>query len=346
MKALSGILQEHTGRVTVEGDDLATNYDAYRSMIGYVPQDDILHMDLTVDEALRYSAHLRLPSDISEAEIKKRIDHVLTQVELQGQKSTQIKKLSGGQRKRASIAVELLADPPLFFLDEPTSGLDPGLEQKMMRMLRGLADSGKTIILVTHATANITECHQVAFMSQGRLVYYGPPRQAGDFFNVGSENFADIYTNIGDPEPKAAIEKAVTWEKKFRLSTYYKKYVTDRLQTIAQTKRENTQPRGSKKLFTPLDSIYQFAIFFARYMNLVLRDKTLRIILLFLMPILPAYPWHRGTKLVTGDSPTISQDLNKEIASRNNSVTIGQQSKITVYHGVDRRDAGTFFIRV
>ncbi len=317
MKALSGILQEHTGKVTVEGDDLSTNYDAYRSMIGYVPQDDILHMDLTVEEALRYSAHLRLPADISAQETKKRIEHVLTQVELQGQKNTQIKKLSGGQRKRASIAVELLADPPLFFLDEPTSGLDPGLEQKMMKMLRGLADGGKTIILVTHATANITECHQVAFMSQGRLVYYGPPRQAGEFFDVGGDNFADIYTKISDPEPKMAIEKAVTWEKKFRLSPYYKKYITDRVQTIAKTRRENTQPRSSRKLFTPLDSIYQFSIFFSRYMNLVLRDKTLRIILLFLMPVLAllilgiAEPnW------LTGDSPaTISQDLNAEIAT-------------------------------
>ncbi len=333
MKALSGILQEHTGKVTVEGDDLATNYDAYRSMIGYVPQDDILHMDLTVEEALRYSAHLRLPSDISEDEIKKQIELVLTQVELQGQKSTQIKKLSGGQRKRASIAVELLANPPLFFLDEPTSGLDPGLEQKMMRMLRGLADGGKTIVLVTHATANITECHQVAFMSQGRLVYYGPPHQAAEFFDIKSANFAEIYTKISDPEPKAAIEKAVTWEKKFRLSAYYKQFITDRLQTITKTKRENTGSRASKKLFTPLDSIYQFAIFFARYMNLVLRDKTLRIILLFLMPMLAllilgiAEPdWLTGASLAD-----ISRDLNGTLASGEQSATyliVGSSQKL------------------
>jgi ABC-type multidrug transport system ATPase subunit len=317
----------------VEGDDLSTNYDAYRAMIGYVPQDDILHMDLTVEEALRYSAHLRLPSDISEPEIKKRINDVLNQVELQGQKSTQIKKLSGGQRKRASIAVELLADPPLFFLDEPTSGLDPGLEQKMMKMLRGLADGGKTIILVTHATANITECHQVAFMSQGRLVYYGPPRQAGEFFNISSDNFADIYTQISDPEPKAAVEKAAAWERRFRSSAYYKKYITDRIQTIAKTKRENTQPRSSKKWFTPVESIYQFAMFFARYMNLVLRDKTLRVILLFLMPILAllilgiAEPnW------LTGDTlETISQQLNTDLAAGEQSASyliVGSSQKL------------------
>ncbi|MBL0345012.1 FHA domain-containing protein [Candidatus Villigracilis affinis] len=333
MKALSGILREHTGKVKVEGDDLYENYDAYRAMIGYVPQDDILHMDLTVVQALRYSAQMRLPTDISSAEIEKRIDNVLKQVELQGQKTTQIKKLSGGQRKRASIAVELLADPPLFFLDEPTSGLDPGLEQKMMKMLRGLADSGKTIILVTHATANITECHQVAFLSQGRLVYYGPPHQAGDFFEVGNDNFAGIYREISDSEPAIAVEKAILWERRFRMSSFYKKYVTDRIQTGASIKNTNTQQRNSKKWFTPIESIYQFAILFARYTNLVFRDRTLRTILLFLMPVLAllilgiAEPnW------LTGDSAeVINQQLNSDIAAGEQSASylvVGSSQKL------------------
>jgi ABC-type multidrug transport system ATPase subunit len=334
MKALSGILRKHTGAVKVEGDDLYENYDAYRAMIGYVPQDDILHMELTVEEALRYSTLLRLPPDISETEIAKLIDRILDQVELQEQRDTQIKKLSGGQRKRASIAVELLANPPLFFLDEPTSGLDPGLEQKMMKMLRGLADSGKTIILVTHATANIMECHQVAFMSQGRLVYYGPPRQAAEFFNVGigNENFADIYTQISDPEPKAAAEKAVLWERRFRMSTFYKKYITDRLQTGTNIKRENTQPRNSKKWFKPLESIYQFAIFFARYMNLVLRDKTLRTILLFLMPVLAVLILGIAEpNWLTGDSiEIINQQLNADLAA-------GKQSASYLIVGISQK---------
>lgn len=333
MKALSGILREHTGRVSVEGDDLYSNYEAYRAMIGYVPQDDILHMDLTVEEALRYSAHLRLPPDISESEIIKLIERVLSQVELQGQRKTQIKKLSGGQRKRASIAVELLADPPLFFLDEPTSGLDPGLEQKMMKLLRRLADGGKTIILVTHATANITECHQVAFMSHGRLVYYGPPRQACEFFEVGRENFADIYTQISDPEPNMAREKAATWEKRFRSSAFHKTYVSDRIQTIAKTKRENNRTKNTKKWFTPIDSIYQFAIFFTRYLNLVLRDKTLRLILLLLMPLLAGLILGIAEpNWLTGDTiETINQQLNTEIATGEKSASyliVGSSQKL------------------
>ncbi|MCL4261429.1 MAG: FHA domain-containing protein [Anaerolineales bacterium] len=163
MKALSG-LRPPKGKVLVEGDNLYENYDAYRTMIGYVPQDDILHSDLKVQEALEYSARLRLPPDTTESEIRNRVHDALTKVELTAQRDQVISSLSGGQRKRASIAVELLADPPLFFLDEPTSGLDPGLEKRVMSILRKLADSGKTIILVTHATANINECHQVAFI--------------------------------------------------------------------------------------------------------------------------------------------------------------------------------------
>ncbi|MEP7190223.1 MAG: ABC transporter permease, partial [Roseiflexaceae bacterium] len=119
-----------------------------------------------------------------------------------------VDNLSGGQRKRVSIGAELLADPSLFFLDEPTSGLDPGLEKKMMYTLRRLADSGRTIVLVTHATANISQCDHVAFMSDGRLVYFGPPAEALAFFNVSSGDFADIYTKL---EGAAAPQDPDRW---------------------------------------------------------------------------------------------------------------------------------------
>lgn len=285
MKALSGLLPMR-GRVLVEGEDLYHNFDAYRSQIGYVPQDDILHKDLTVHQALWYSAKLRLPPDVGEAEIKQRIHRVLEQVELSGQKNQIISSLSGGQRKRASIAVELLADPPLFFLDEPTSGLDPGLEKKMMVTLRKLADGGKTILLVTHATANITECDQVAFMSQGRLVYYGPPRQAGDFFQVGGGDFAEIYTAIGDPEPKLAIEKAISWEKKFKLSAFFQKYVAGRFKTLPQAQAGPSAGSRSRTSRARVGSLRQFLLLTRRYFDLILRDRILLTILLVIMPLL------------------------------------------------------------
>jgi ABC-type multidrug transport system ATPase subunit/pSer/pThr/pTyr-binding forkhead associated (FHA) protein len=284
LKALSGLLPIK-GQVLVEGDDLFSHSDVYRSMIGYVPQDDILHQDLTVQEALEFSARLRLPPDTTEAEIKDRIDRALGQVELTSQRCQVIHSLSGGQRKRASIAVELLADPPLFFLDEPTSGLDPGLEKKVMLILRKLAESGKTIILVTHATANITECHQVAFLSQGRLVYYGPPDQACNFFSVEGNDFAEIYSTITDPDSKLAVKKAETWEKRFRQSDFFVE-VTKRLQSTTRASRASGKTHSGEGQISLVRSVHQFFLLAKRYFLLIRHDKPLFSILLLVMPLL------------------------------------------------------------
>ncbi|HJZ45683.1 MAG TPA: FHA domain-containing protein [Roseiflexaceae bacterium] len=203
MNALSGYVQASGGHVFVNGDDYYRNFDAYRTVLGYVPQDDIIHRTLPVQRALGYAAQLRLPADTARAEIAQRIAQVLEDVEMAPHRDTLVENLSGGQRKRVSIGAELLADPSLFFLDEPTSGLDPGLEKKMMYTLRRLADSGRTVVLVTHATANISQCDHVAFMSDGRLVYFGPPAEALQFFNVSSGDFADIYTKLeGSASPQ------------------------------------------------------------------------------------------------------------------------------------------------
>jgi ABC transport system ATP-binding/permease protein len=208
MNALSGYAQATGGHVLVNGDDYYRNFDAYRAVLGYVPQDDIIHRTLPVERALGYAAQLRLPADTAPAEITQRIARVLEDVEMTPHRDKLVENLSGGQRKRVSIGAELLADPSLFFLDEPTSGLDPGLEKKMMYTLRRLADSGRTVVLVTHATANISQCDHVAFMSDGRLVYFGPPAEALQFFNVTSGDFADIYTKL---EGVASQQDADRW---------------------------------------------------------------------------------------------------------------------------------------
>lgn len=321
MKTLSGLIPPK-GKVLVEGDNLYENYDAYRTMIGYVPQDDILHSDLKVQEALEYSARLRLPPDTTESEIRSRIDDALNKVELTAQRDQVISSLSGGQRKRASIAVELLADPPLFFLDEPTSGLDPGLEKKVMVILRKLADSGKTIILVTHATANITECHQVAFLSQGRLVYFGPPRKACEFFRVGNDDFAEIYNCIGDAE---------TWEKKYHASPFFKQ-VQERFLSIGSA-RASAQGNRSAQSFSIAAFLYQFILLTRRYFSLIFRDRTLLIILLAVMPLLAFLILGiADSSWLTGDSPAaISQQLASEMASGESSASyfvVGNAQKL------------------
>lgn len=286
MMALNGFTRAE-GQVLVNGDDLYRQFDLYRTMVGYVPQDDIIHKDLTVGSALHYAARLRLPPDTSAQEIDQRIDHVLQQVEMVGQKDQVVSSLSGGQRKRVSIAVELLAEPNLFFLDEPTSGLDPGLEKKMMHTLRRLADGGRTIILVTHATANIVQCDHVCFLSQGRMVYFGPPEEALQFFGVASGDFADIYAQLDDPNPQISRQKAVQCEKSFKQSPYYRQYVEDRQRALPQVQQEAAGKIASRQ-HPKVSVVRQFLVLTRRYLDLVLRDKLLLSVLMVVMPIIGA----------------------------------------------------------
>src|SRR5207248_9650620 len=210
------------GLVLYNGQDYYRHLAAFSTQLGYVPQDDIIHRELTVERALYYTARMRLTEDFTQAQIKKRIDEVLEDVDMKHRRGLLINKLSGGQRKRVSIALELLAKPSIFFLDEPTSGLDPGLDRKMMFLLRKLADKGHTIVLVTHATNNINTCDYVCFLAQGgRLVYYGPPNEARRFFQ--KTDFAEIYGALepgkDNPDAPARAEAA------FRASEDYQKYV-------------------------------------------------------------------------------------------------------------------------
>ena len=284
MMALNGFVRADQGQVLVNGDDLYEHFDLYRTLIGYVPQDDIIHKDLTVAHALRYAARLRLPPDTSAEEIEKRIDEVLKAVGMAGQKDQVVSSLSGGQRKRVNIAVELLADPRLFCLDEPTSGLDPGLEKKMMYTLRHLADEGRTVVLVTHATANIALCDHVCFMAQGRIVFFGPPHEALQFFGVTGSDFADIYDKLDDPNPKVARQKAAKWEQRFRSSPQYQKYIAAPQKDLPQLRRQTPPPAAGKR--PRVNPLRQFFVLTRRYLDLVVRDRLLLTVLLAVMPII------------------------------------------------------------
>ncbi|HEY7357911.1 MAG TPA: FHA domain-containing protein, partial [Ktedonobacterales bacterium] len=223
LDALSGLRPAQQGQVLYNGQDYYRNLAAFNTQIGYVPQDDIVHRDLTVERALYYAAKIRLPTDFTEEHIWQRIAEVLEDVELTERRKLLIKKLSGGQRKRVSIALELLANPGLFFLDEPTSGLDPGLDRKMMVLLRKLADKGHTILLVTHATNNINVCDYVCFLAQGgRLAYFGPPDGAREFFGKG--DFAEIYTALEATDEATNLPEEA--EARFKVSQAYQNYIT------------------------------------------------------------------------------------------------------------------------
>lgn len=190
--ALTGFSPASSGEVRYDNRDLYQNYAELRHRIGFVPQDDILHTPLTVHRALNYAARLRFPQEVSAAERKQRIDEVLTELGLAAHANQRIDSLSGGQRKRTSVALELLTKPSLLFLDEPTSGLDPGYEKSVMQTLRALADDGRSVVVVTHNTAQLNLCDRLLILAPGgRLAYFGPPQQALGYFNCS--DFADLF---------------------------------------------------------------------------------------------------------------------------------------------------------
>jgi ABC-type multidrug transport system ATPase subunit len=190
LQTLVGLEPPTEGKVTYDGQDLYQNLPHFRRELGYVPQYDTLHLELTVHQSLHYAAKLRL-THVPNNELNVHIASVLEDLHLEDRHDTRVGSLSGGQRKRTCVAAELLSDPGTLYLDEPTSGLDPGLDLDLMRQLRELADQGRTVVLTTHATRNIRICDRVVILSAGRLVFQGAPGDALRHFGV--EDFVDIY---------------------------------------------------------------------------------------------------------------------------------------------------------
>lgn len=285
LDTLNGLRPAQQGMVLYNGQDYYRNMASFSTQLGYVPQDDIIHRELTVERALYYAAKLRLPSDYTSAQIKERIEQVLVDVDMKSRRKMPIYKLSGGQRKRVSIALELLANPNVFFLDEPTSGLDPGLDRKMMSLLRKLADKGRTIILVTHATNNINSCDYVCFLSRGGyLAYFGPPDEALAYF--GKSDFAEIYSMLEPTDDDKDIPHKAA--ERFKQSAEYQRYVVQPLTQgpagrIAQT---GVEPTVSVKLPKRGNPWKQFWLLSMRYLELLKNDTGNLLILLLQAPII------------------------------------------------------------
>ncbi|HEU0191802.1 MAG TPA: FHA domain-containing protein [Mycobacterium sp.] len=199
-RLIAGYTKPTTGTATFEGHNIHAEYASLRSRIGMVPQDDVVHRQLTVNQALGYAAELRLPPDTSKADRDRVVAEVLEELELTKHADTRVDKLSGGQRKRASVALELLTGPSLLLLDEPTSGLDPALDRQVMLMLRGLADAGRVVLVVTHSVSYLDVCDQILLVAPGgKIAYFGPPD--GVESALGTTNWADIFASVGaDPD--------------------------------------------------------------------------------------------------------------------------------------------------
>jgi ABC-type multidrug transport system ATPase subunit len=197
LEAVAGIAPAGSGAVSFDGVNLYENLSAFRSVLGYVPQDDIIHADLPLERTLRYAARLRL-SSTSKAEIDVRVRDALDAVGLTDQTGVRVASLSGGQRKRASIAVELLTDPHVFFLDEPTSGLDPITSSELVGRLRQLANNSATVVFTTHSVDDLAACDRVVCMTRGgRLGFVGTVHEALESFGVSS--VPELYRHLTDP---------------------------------------------------------------------------------------------------------------------------------------------------
>ncbi|WP_322857363.1 ATP-binding cassette domain-containing protein [Mycobacterium shigaense] len=199
-RLIAGYTTPSAGSVTFEGHNIHTEYATMRTRIGMVPQDDVVHRQLTVNQALGYAAELRLPPDTSKADREQVVAEVLEELGLTKHADSRVEKLSGGQRKRASVALELLTGPSLLILDEPTSGLDPALDLQVMTMLRQLADAGRVVLVVTHSLTHLDVCDQVLLMAPGgKTAFLGAPDQIGEA--MGTTNWAEIFGKVGaDPD--------------------------------------------------------------------------------------------------------------------------------------------------
>lgn len=219
LNALTGQRPADRGTVLYDGRDLYHDFAELRQRIGLVPQDDILHPQLTVRAALSYAAELRFPEDTGRDERRARVDEVIRELGLAQRADQPVHSLSGGQRKRVSVALELLTKPSLLFLDEPTSGLDPGMDRSVMHMLRGLADDGRTVIVVTHSVLSLGICDRLLVLAPGgRVAYYGPPGDALPFF--GFEQWPEAFEAF-DRDPDR------DWAKEYRDSPFHRHYITE-----------------------------------------------------------------------------------------------------------------------
>ncbi|MEI7543982.1 MAG: ATP-binding cassette domain-containing protein [Mycobacteriaceae bacterium] len=209
-RLIAGYTHPTSGTVTFEGRNIHADYASLRSRIGMVPQDDVVHGQLTVNQALMYAAELRLPPDTTREDRQQVVAEVLSELEMTQHAGTRVDRLSGGQRKRASVALELLTGPSLLILDEPTSGLDPALDRQVMTMLRDLADAGRVVLVVTHSLTYLDVCDQVLLLAPGgKTAFRGPPAQIGPA--MGTTNWADIFSTVaGDPQAASDRYLALT----------------------------------------------------------------------------------------------------------------------------------------
>lgn len=293
MEIMAGIRSATSGSVRVNDQDLHRNLASLKHSIGYVPQDDIIHRELTVYRTLFYVAKMRLSRDVSSAEIGQIIDEVLEVTGLSERRNVRVGELSGGQRKRVSIAVELITKPSIIFLDEPTSGLDPGAEERVMKLFRQIAEAGRTVIMTTHAMENVRLFDKIVVLMAGKLAFYGPPAEALAYLQAAG--FKDLFSRMEQPVSEGIRERgeaarkqlteaaAESWKTKFRLTPQYQEYIERPLGELGADQQAHRQKKRRLGVF---GGIRQWITLSRRYFAVLLRDKLTLFILLAQAPVI------------------------------------------------------------
>jgi ABC transport system ATP-binding/permease protein len=307
MDSMNGMRPASGGNVLFNNLDLYQHLDSLKQSIGYVPQDDIIHRELTVYRTLYYVARLRLSRDVSTKEIDQIVGEVMDVTGLAERRDVPVSQLSGGQRKRVSIAVELITKPSVIFLDEPTSGLDPATEEKIMKLFRQIAESGRTVILTTHAMENVRLFDKIVVMMRGKLVFYGMPEEA--LAHLKAESFKDLYDKLEAPaneriakmpplpanaskDQKAEFKRqkeeiaehvAEEWKKRFQATEQYRRNVVQPLTGLKGSGQVAAPPRRKT---TVTDSVRQWATLSRRYLEVLRRDRSNLLILFAQAPII------------------------------------------------------------
>ena len=307
MDALNGMRRATSGQVLINNLDLYQHLDSLKQAIGYVPQEDIVHRELTVYRTLYYVARLRLSRDVSAQEIDQIVNEVMDVTGLAERRELPVGQLSGGQRKRVSIAVELITKPSIIFLDEPTSGLDPATEGRIMKLFRQIADNGRTVILTTHAVYSIKLFDKLVIVLRGKMIFYGSPQEALAHFKA--ESFDDLYEKLETPSAERAArllplaanasekqkqeyqlqierineEVAEEWKQSFIRTEQYQLNI---VQPLSGLRREVKESPPAKQRWTIRGAGRQWGTLTRRYLEVLARDRINLLILLGQAPII------------------------------------------------------------
>jgi len=266
LSALSARQFADRGSVLLNGENLYARFDALKQNLAVVPQQDVLHDVLPLQVALRYTAKMRLPADMSKKAIDLRIAKMLESVRLTDQRATQIRRLSGGQAKRASWVNEAICNPNLIFLDEVTSGLDEQTDCEMMQLFRQMATDGKTIVCVTHSVTYVEEnCDLIVVLaSGGALAFAGSPKHALDYFGIS--RLGDVYQRLSERTP-------TEWKQRYRNSRFHRHYIQRRLPEAGKGTSRTAHAAKRKKVRELAAFWRQLILLTRRYLAVQLADK-------------------------------------------------------------------------